>query len=122
MDLSMIRGDSKTFALSLTDAAGDPLDLTGCTVWITAKEAYTDTDAAATFQHSTDDGNITILDEDTGVIAVDIDPADTTDLDGKTTRLVYDIQVEDGVGKVTTPVRGKLVVRPDVTITTEVVS
>jgi hypothetical protein len=117
MDLSMIRGDSRTFAFPLTDASG-PIDLTNCSVWMTAKEYYTDTDDSATFQKSTSDG-ITVLDEDNGLIKVELEPADTTDLDGKRHRLVYDIQVEDSAGAVTTVLRGRLTVYPDVTVTTE---
>jgi uncharacterized protein YbjT (DUF2867 family) len=116
-DLTMIRGDSKTFAVSLRDVAGDAIDLTGASVTMTAKEAYTDLDASATFQKTISDG-ITVLDEDTGVIQVELEPADTTSLDGKKTRLYYDIQVEGSDGKVTTAVRGKLIVHPDVTIDT----
>jgi hypothetical protein len=121
MDYKMTRGDSKTIITPLADAAGDPIDLTDCTVWFTAKAAYTDTDEAATFQKSTADG-ITVIDEDTGVIQVDIEPEDTEDLDGVRTRLLYDIQVKDGDGKVSTAQSGKLVVYPDVTISTEDVS
>lgn len=121
MDYKMTRGDSRTIITPLADAAGDPIDLTGCTVWFTAKALYTDADASATFQKSTADG-ITVVDEDTGVIQVDIDPEDTEDLDGVRTRLVYDIQVKDATGKVSTPQSGKLIVYPDVTITTADVS
>lgn len=115
MDLKMIRGDSRTFVRALTDAADNPIDLTGATVTMTAKSLYTDADPGV-FQKTTVDG-ITVLDEVSGLIRIDLEPGDTSDLEGRTNRLVYDIQVEDGAGGVTTPVRGKLVVSPDVTTT-----
>jgi len=118
MDYKLTRGDSKTIITPLADAAGDPIDLTGATVWFTAKEDFTDTDDAATFQKSTADG-ITVIDEDTGVIQVDIEPEDTADLDGVRTRLFYDIQVKDAADRISTPQSGKIVVYPDVTITTD---
>lgn len=118
MDLKMIRGDSKTFSTALTDAAGNAIDLTGATVWMTAKSAFTDLDADAVFQKSTGDG-ITHLDDASGLIQVVLDPEDTEDLDGTKHRLVYDIQVVDS-GVVTTVVRAKLLVLPDVTISTAI--
>lgn len=116
MNLSMIRGNSKLFAFPLTDSDGDPIDLTDCTVTMTAKSAYTDSDASAVFQKDLDDG-ITVLDEDNGVITVDLEPGDTSSLASKTHRLVYDIQVQTLAGRVSTPVRGRLTVQPDVTTT-----
>ena len=116
MNLSMIRGNSKLFAFPLTNSDGDPIDLTGATVTMTAKAAYTDTDAAAVFQKTEADG-ITVVSALNGVITVDLDPADTSSLTGKVNRLIYDIQVQDADDRVSTPVRGKLVVQPDVTET-----
>ena len=109
-DLSMIRGDSKTFLFALDE------DLTGAVgVWMTAKAAYTDADPG-TFQKTIADG-ITVIDAATGTIQVDLDPTDTSALAGQTARLYYDIQVEDVANKVSTLVRGRLIVRPDVTET-----
>lgn len=116
MDLKMTRGDSKRIALALPDASGNPLDLTDASVWMTAKEAFTDTDDAATFQKTIGAG-ITVLDEDNGVILVELDPEDTSTLDAVRTRLVYDIQVKDADDAISTPISGKLTVYPDVTIT-----
>lgn len=120
-DLRMTRGDSKAFAFAITDASGDPLDLTGASVWMTAKEAYADTDDGATFQKTNADG-ITVLDAANGLIRVDLVPGDTDGLDDKRVRLLYDIQVLDADDKVTTPISGRIVVSPDVTLTTTEVS
>lgn len=117
MDLKMFRGDSKSFVLALPDAAGNPIDLTGAMVWMTAKEALADDDSGATFQKSVGDG-ITVLDDTHGVILVELDSADTEDLAASRTRLYYDVQVKDADDKVTTALSGRITVYPDVTITT----
>jgi hypothetical protein len=110
MNLDMIRGDSKTFYFALntdlTDAVG---------VWMTAKASYADGDPGV-FQKTLADG-ISVIDETSGTISVELDPGDTSDLDGRTMRLVYDVQVEDVDNKVSTVRRGRLIVRPDVTET-----
>ncbi len=116
MNLTMIRGNSKLFAFPLTDSDGDPIDLTDCTVTMTAKESYTDSDGAAIFQKTDGDG-ITVVSAVNGVITVDLEPGDTSSLTGRNVRLVYDIQVQTDAGRVSTPVRGRLTVQPDVTTT-----
>lgn len=121
MDLKMFRGDSKSFVLALPDAAGEPIDLTGGTVWMTAKSAYADDDSVAIFQKVTGDG-ITVLDATHGAVLVELDPEDTEDVDAVRTRLYYDVQVKDADDKITTVLSGRLTVYPDVTVTTGAVS
>jgi len=110
MTLEMIRGDSKTFLFALN------IDLTGALgVWMTAKSARADIDPGV-FQKSVGAG-VTVIDDLTGTIQVDVDPGDTDGLDAVTNRLYYDVQVQDVDSKVTTPVIGRLIVRPDITTT-----
>ena len=110
MNLEMIRGDSKTFLFALD------VDLTGAVdIWMTAKSARADADPGV-FQKSVGAG-ITVIDDATGTISVELDPADTSDLDATTNRLYYDVQVEDVDNKVSTYRIGRLVVRPDITTT-----
>jgi hypothetical protein len=110
MNLEMIRGDSATFLFALdvdlTDAVG---------VWMTAKSARADADPGI-FQKSVGAG-ITVIDDPTGMISVELDPADTEDLEAVTNRLYYDIQVQDVDSKVSTLRLGRLIVRPDITTT-----
>jgi hypothetical protein len=110
MNLEMTRGDSKTFVfalnVNLTDAVG---------IWMTAKALLADADPGV-FQ-KTDGAGITVIDEPSGTIQVDLDPGDTEDLAAVTNRLFYDIQVEDVNNKVSTQQSGRLIVRPDVTTT-----
>jgi len=110
INLDMTRGDSKSFLFALG------VDLTGAVeVWMTAKEALADSDPGV-FQKSVGAG-ITVIDDAAGTIQVDLDPADTEDLDAVTNRLFYDVQVEDVNNKVSTRQSGRLIVRPDVTTT-----
>jgi hypothetical protein len=110
MTLEMIRGDSKTFLfaldIDLTDALG---------VWMTAKSARADADPGV-FQKSVGAG-VTVIDDATGTISVEVDPEDTDSLDAITNRLYFDVQVQDVDSKVSTPVIGRLIVRPDITTT-----
>ena len=109
MNLEMIRGDSKSFLFALD------MDLTGAVgIWMTAKSALADADPGV-FQKTIADG-VTVIDDAAGTVQVDIEPADTSDLDASRQRLFYDIQVEDVNGKVHTPRSGRLVVKPDVTV------
>jgi hypothetical protein len=117
MNLTMIRGDSRRFAFPLTDAAGEPLDLTDCTITMTAKSAYTDSDAIAVFAKTDTNGITVATDPTTGIIVVELESGDTSSLDSRIQRLVYDIQVQKSTGEVSTPVRGRLTVYPDVTTT-----
>jgi hypothetical protein len=108
--MSLIRCDSHTFVFVLG------IDLTGATgIWMTAKSALADVDPGV-FQKTLSDG-VTVLDDVTGTISVDLEPADTEDLTGPRDRLYYDVQVLDVDDKISTPQRGRLVVKADVTTT-----
>lgn len=115
IDLALMRGDSKTLTFVLEDDTGDPIDLGDAQVWLTAKKAYTDPDAAAVFQ-LTMGGAISIVGANAnGTIAIAIAPADTNKLPLKETVLVYDLQVKVSGGDVQTAFYGALTVLPDVT-------
>lgn len=110
-DLSMIRGDSKTFLFAFD------VDLTGASeVWMTAKSALADSDGAAIFQKTVGAG-VTVVDDPTGTVQIDLDPDDTSSLSGPRDRLYYDVQVLDTDDKITTLASGRLIVRADVTTT-----
>ena len=110
MNLEMFRGDSASFFfvldLDLTDAVG---------VTMTAKSLMADADPGV-FQKTVSDG-VTVIDEPTGTIQIDLEPGDTDGLSAVRSRLFYDIQVEDVDSKVTTVRSGRLLVKPDVTTT-----
>jgi hypothetical protein len=115
--LSMIRGDRREFAITLTDDdTGDALDLTTMTLVFTAKRRPTDTDAQAIIA-KTEGAGITIdADPTTGLATLEIEPEDTEDLDDLRT-LYWDLQVDNGAGDVRTPLSGRLALSADVTRT-----
>jgi hypothetical protein len=114
--LAMTRGDTQAFALTLTDGDGLALDLTDLSLTFTAKLRIHDTDAEALIVKS-DGAGITLGDDPTdGTATLTILPADTESLTSQRT-LYWDLQVEDSLGAVSTPLSGHLVIGLDVTRT-----
>jgi hypothetical protein len=113
--LTMYRGDTLILDCAVTAAGGGAQDLTGCTLTMTAKRSKNDADSAAVFQLTSPSGGIVIdspASLGTGVITVS--PSDTADLT-RDTKLVYDVQIEDGSGNIYTSETGTLNVTLDVT-------
>jgi hypothetical protein len=115
-DIEARRGDGEIYQLTLTDD-DEPLDLTDAEIWMTAKRHIRDTDADAIFQKTVGDG-ITVTDDTGGLATVQLEPADTSGLAARTVRLVYDVQVKLASGRIVTPLKGRLTVEPDVTVST----
>lgn len=113
--ISMTRGDTASFALAFTDAAGAPIDLTGLTLTFTAKERLLDLDADAIITKVDGDGLEVDVDPTTGLATLTVVPADTEGL-VDATRLYWDIQLDDGAGTIRTPLSGRLVIGADVTL------
>lgn len=88
--LRMRRGDTPIWELAVTDADGSPFDLTGCTLYFTAKLLITDADPGL-FQLTTGDG-ITVTDAAGGIATVQPARADTSGLT-QDTKLFVDVQV-----------------------------
>lgn len=122
-----IRGDTKKWSIAFEDAQGNPLDLSGCTVWFTAKQMISNdlSDADAIIQH------MISVDETGGAVTADgfeiggvhpvtqavattaaegvltqvLSPADSTLIAAGT--YVYDVQIETASGEVYTPILGQ---------------
>lgn len=117
-DYTMFRGDTLIFDGTATTAAGAAQDLTGCTLWMTAKYAKTDADSAAVFQLSSGAlGGIAIGAGTGGTFTVTVAPSKTSGLTAKKT-LYYDVQLEDAMGNFYTVDSGTITVDLDVTVTT----
>ena len=102
LDYTLIRGDTRTLDLDLTDPeTGMAYDLSGATVILTVEDLFT---------KSLADG----IDESSGSVTVTIDPEDTEDAPDYRARYRYDVQVTTAAGAVTTPQRGTILVLPDV--------
>ena|ERR1035437_294321 len=110
VDLQLIRGDSASIDFELTDA-GSPVDLTGSTVFFTAKPSI-DADASdAAAVISVEVSSHT--DPTAGKTSIPLTAADTTVTPGE---YFYDIQVKEAGGTtiVSIPYR-KLEIVPDIT-------
>lgn len=111
----MFRGDDTDFTLTFSKIDGTAQDITGWTIWFTAKIAESDADEQAKFQKSTAAGaGIVLTTPAEGIATVSILEADTSDLRNETV-LYYDVQVKDGADKIVTTEKGTLTVQVDIT-------
>lgn len=111
--LTMFRGDDRQFDLAFTKN-GAPYDLTGGSLWVTAKLKISDPDSSAQFQKTIGDG-ITIVSAVGGTATLTIDAADTDDMPDDQTELFCDVQIKDSQNNISTPIAFKLIVNPEVT-------
>lgn len=110
-DLTMTRGDTATFTMTLTDGAGDPLDLsTLAAMHFTAKNRLDDPEPTI---EKTLGAGIAIISAPDGTARLTIDPDDTADL--VVSSLRWDLQVVGAGDDVRTPLTGLLAITPDVT-------
>jgi hypothetical protein len=109
--LTMTRGDRKVFNVTLTDAAGDPLDLTDLELTFTVKERHEDTVAVIS---KTVGAGIAVVSAEDGTATITVDPEDTEDIE-EPRNFVWDLEVSNGAGDIRTPVDGTFRIRHDVT-------
>lgn len=111
------RGDTAFFDFTVL-TNGIAQNITGWLIWFTAKRRVGDTDLQAVLQKSTALGGVTITNAGGGVGFVTISPADTAGLAAERQPLFADLQGKDGGGNIFTLQKGKLVIRPDATVST----
>jgi hypothetical protein len=88
--VTVIRGTNKTLALTVKDSAGEVIDLTGSTIYMTVR--LKETDEGCLFQKiSSDPAQIEIPNPTDGTAKIYISPSDTAGK--KPTRYVYDILI-----------------------------
>jgi len=115
VEREMFRGDTLTFELALTNPkTGAPLDITGAKIWFTAKNNYVDPDNQAVIALDTVSGGVAITDAVRGLARVDVPPLATRSFPDGPVKTVYDVQIKDAAGIVTTVESGTLKVWPDV--------
>lgn len=95
-------------------ANGVAVNLTGASVFFTAKWKYNDTDADAVFQLSSPSGGIVLTNPASGALTVTIPSSATLTLPYYQIRLVYDLLVVELSGERHIPLRGMLVISPNV--------
>lgn len=116
----LVLGDDAVYTVTVTRASvAIDLRLANTKLWFTAKKALSDLDASAvirkTFGVSGGPGGITVPGAAPGNVAnIGIADADTAALSA-TTRLYFDVQLEEPDGTKTTVARGTLPVVADVT-------
>lgn len=96
---------------------GVPQNITGWTLWSTAKRRPSDADPGV-FQKSTAGGGLTITNAAGGLGTVTLAPADTSPLPEERTSLFEDLKAKDGAGNIFVLAKWILVVRPVATETT----
>lgn len=115
--LFLVPGDDFLYTATILDEDGTAFDLTGATVWFTAKRRRTDADDDAIAKlHWASGGTsagITVTTPNTGVAAIRLTPSQTDDF--SQAAHVWDLQVSDALGRIRTVDSGALVVWPGVT-------
>ena len=89
--ISIYQGASRTLALTVLDAGGDAVDLTGATAYMTVKKLLSDSTALVR-KASTDVAQASIVTPRAGKVEFYLVPADTKTLDAG--RYVFDMWVQ----------------------------
>ena len=105
--MEVIRGDDCQFELTFVDIDGDPIDLTGATIYLTVKKNLTDSDDDAVINKSYS----SFSDPTSGVTVIDLSHTDTSI---PVRGYYFDIQVEDASNKITSTRSGRFIVYQDV--------
>ena len=116
-DLHARRGDDEVYEMTIVQADGTPLNLTGLSIWFTVKGSYEHTDAEALARLTVGSG-ISVVDPVAGRVDVALPRSVTQALPGRPVHLVWDCQVRDASGLIQTVDGGMLLVIPDVTTAT----
>lgn len=93
-----------------------PFDLTFCTIWMTVKKSTVDPDSQAISQlDNASIGGVTVSNYAQGQGAAAMPSQATLGFPDGVVELVYDIQIKDSVGNISTVEDGTVLVSPDVT-------
>jgi hypothetical protein len=106
-----IEGDTARLVVTVTDDAGDAVNLTGATAAF-ALARTRGGDPLVT--KSTDGGGITLTDPANGELTITIDGADTADLGSpRGRRHYYEVTIRDGSGQTVTVTTGTWTIHED---------
>lgn len=107
--VQIIRGDTTQFELTFRDKDGVLIDLSGSTVFFTVKRRINDLDVNAVIAKE-----ISVFDDpEEGVAIVELSPEDT---DIRRGSYIYDVQLVEGDGTITSSYVGKFLCAQDVTL------
>lgn len=116
MNINMFRGDTQVLILTVLQD-NIPVNISGSTIWMTAKRSVDDPDSSAVFQLVTPT-DITLTDPINGVAQIVIPASATQPLTiekNTTISLVYDVQIKTITDIVSTIDVGNIIIRPDIT-------
>lgn len=109
----VVRGDTIIFDATITrPPGGPPVDLTGATLVCTGRRTLEEAASAYVFRVAVGTG-IVVTDPTGGLVRVTIPPAATSGL-SDAPALYTDLEVTEAGGRVSTPLRGRLIITPDV--------
>lgn len=111
-ELTAFRGDDKDITIEVKDSDDNAVDISGWTIWFTVKKSADDADSDAVIGPKKVTSH---TDASSGKSTVSLTNSDT-DLSRGT--YIYDIQTDDGSGKITTWGKGDFTIMKDVTDTT----
>jgi hypothetical protein len=116
---AMFRGDTFSQQFQFKRAAPNTttpiaVNVSAATILATLKHTVVEPDNTALTQKTIGAG-ITVDTGSQGLFTLTLDPFDTANLPDGVTSLVFDVQVKESSGRVTTVVRGDLMIEPDVT-------
>jgi len=110
-EIEIVKGDTSTIQITLKDSAGDAIDITGYTIWLTVKPVANNSD---TVPIPTIQKKVTTFTDPTGGIHLfTLSNSDTNITSGN---YIYDIQIKDTESTITTPIIGDFVVKSEVTV------
>lgn len=112
MILTMVRGNTTTFTITVLNPDGSPYDLTSCFIWFSVREALAA--PGYVFQKTLGNG-ITVDDPLTGLATIKIANADTAGLPSVEQHFRWDVQIKTGALEIFTPEMGELIIAADVT-------
>lgn len=108
MGIEIYRGDDKTLNLTFRDSAGNPINLSGSTIYFTAKKKLEFDDDKAVIQK-----DVTAHTNNTaGTSAIVLTNTDTSITPDT---YLYDIQYKTAGGVISTVLTDELIIKPDVT-------
>lgn len=114
VDLEMTRGDTMKFHGEIVPGVGQTFSTPIASLKFSAKKKYQD--SAVVFQKTIGSGvSITAQSSSSITYTGQVDAADTEALDIKVKKLLYDLQLTEADGTVSTPVGGEISILPDVT-------
>jgi hypothetical protein len=113
-NIAISKGTTQSYNLTFTDSDGEELDITGATVYMTAKDSLSDADTDALFKKTVTSHTTPA----SGLTTVTVEPTDTSSADYQTTYF-YDIVLKTAGNAIYRVLEGELNITYGVTNDTD---